>query len=367
MSGEQHARVLRETSRLLRAGVAGHVFPGGVACIGTREGDRSEYVEAVGGQLAPGATKVTSETVYDLASLTKSFVATAALRMWTDGDLDLDMRADRILTEIRGGVANGATLEQLFTHRSGLVAWGGFYLDVPHDPGSGAARRWIMSEAAHRMQDVRVPMVYSDLGYMLAGEALARIAGEPLDVVVRHWVLEPLGLENAVYYAGSLHAGKRSRVAKIAAPTEKCEWRDRVLQGEVHDENCAALGGVSGHAGLFGTARAVAEFGRALLEGFAGRSDFLDAERLQYALKERPGGTYRFGFDTKAGDRSAAGKRMGDRTFGHLGFTGTSFWCDPDRDAVVVLLTNRVFPSRANLKIRGFRPAFHDGVIAALE
>jgi CubicO group peptidase (beta-lactamase class C family) len=112
----------------------------------------------------------------------------------------------------------------------------------------------------------------------------------------------------------------------------------------------------------------MATLGRAVLDVLGGRSAFLPSELVGAALRERPGGSYRLGWDGRAeGAESAAGRRLGPRTFGHLGFTGTSIWCDPDRDIVVVLLTNRVFPSRANDKIKGFRPAFHDGVAAAYD
>jgi CubicO group peptidase (beta-lactamase class C family) len=126
-------------------------------------------------------------------------------------------------------------------------------------------------------------------------------------------------------------------------------------------------GGVAGNAGLFGTAHGVAVFGRACLDSLLGRGDFLPKDLMERALAPRSdGSTMRLGWDMKSATESSAGRRTSDATFGHLGFTGTSIWCDPDKDVVVVLLTNRVHPSRANVKIRGFRPAFHDGILAAL-
>lgn len=360
-------RVQREAQRLLEAGVAGQVFPGATACIGWRESGEAVYCVARGGRLSYTApTAVRDDTPYDLASLTKPFVAMAALRLVTRGVIELDARADSILSDVRGGAAAGATLEQLLTHRAGLAPWGGLYLDVPHEPGSAAARRWILSEAARRMEeDATGGAIYSDLGYIIAGEMIARAAGDTLDRVVRAEVTEPLSIDGEVYFAGGLPSDRRAALARRAAPTERCEWRGRIVRGEVHDENCAALGGVSGHAGLFGDAPGVAVFGRAVLDSLLGRSEFLPKDAVTAALAERPGGTHRLGWDIKSGEPSAAGRRMSAGTFGHLGFTGTSIWCDPVRDLVVVLLTNRVHPSRANEKIKGFRPAFHDGVVAA--
>jgi CubicO group peptidase (beta-lactamase class C family) len=262
-----------------------------------------------------------------------------------------------------------STLSQILSHRGGFSAWGGLYLDVPHALGSAAARRWIVTEAARRRETEAPPgqAVYSDLGYIVGGAALARAVGKSLDRVVEDLLTAPLGVSEDVFYAGPAQGARRQRLTHASAATERCAWRGRVLRGEVHDENCAALGGVAGHAGLFGTARAVAAFGRAMLDAQSGRTSLMPTKLLQTALAPQPGGTHRFGFDTKSPGESLAGKRLSAESFGHWGFTGTSIWCDPARDLVIVLLTNRVHPSRANQKIRGFRPAFHDAIAAAFD
>ena len=150
-------------------------------------------------------------------------------------------------------------------------------------------------------------------------------------------------------------------------PTETVPFRGGELRGVVHDENAWALSGhaLSGHAGLFGTALAVARFGAALLDAWHGRSEvWLDAKGLAALLQERPGGTLRAGFDGKSADQSSAGTQAGPRSFGHLGFTGTSLWCDPDADQALVLLTNRVCPTRNNPRIRAARPVVNDALFA---
>jgi CubicO group peptidase (beta-lactamase class C family) len=297
-----------------------------------------------------------------LASLTKPFVASAAARLVTRGALTYAALADEILPDARGTVLSGVTLEQLLAHESGLDAWGGLYLDVQHEVGSAAARRWIVSEAMRRDGDQNRGMVYSDLGYIVAGEVLAKVSGRPLQDVVTTEVLAPLGIQDRVFYAGALTAAARHQLAPDVPPTERCDWRGRVVRAEVHDENCAALGGVAGHAGLFGDAESVARLGVAWLDVLAGRSTFVSKDVRDRVFAPRPG-SHRLGWDTKSSDASAAGQRMGPRTFGHLGFTGTSVWCDPDRELVLVLLSNRVHPTRSNVKIRTFRPAFYDGVV----
>jgi CubicO group peptidase (beta-lactamase class C family) len=178
--------------------------------------------------------------------------------------------------------------------------------------------------------------------------------------------LEPLDLA----YASALSPDKHRELLKRVAPTERDEWRGRLVRGEVHDENCAALDGVSGHAGVFGSAKGVGLFGRAILDALNGRVTtgvaLLAQATLASALTARDGGTHRLGWDGKSAADSSAGRRMSASTFGHLGFTGTSIWCDPVADVVIVLLSNRVCPSRANEKIKGFRPAFHDAIMAAV-
>lgn len=371
MGKAKQSRIRSEAQRLLAAGVAGQVFPGAAAAVAWREGDGWQQVDACAGRTAEGGGPVELGTPYDLASVTKPFVATAALRLVAAGKLTLDTRPEQLLPDTRGTPAGVATLEELLTHRAGLAPWGGLYLDVPHEPGTQAARRWIVSEAARRPDETpgggRGRAVYSDLGYIVAGETIARAAGATLDKVVAREVTGPLGVESEVFFAGALPPAERAALARRAAATERCDWRGRVVRGEVHDENCAALGGVGGHAGLFGSAAGVSALGRAMLDARAGRGDFLPAALVAAALAPRPGSTLRLGWDGRAAEGSSAGKRISPAAFGHLGFTGTSLWCDPDRELVVVLLTNRIHPSRANDRIRGFRPAFHDGVVGAFD
>lgn len=346
--------------------MSGHAFPGGVACVSFRDGGGEQLVAACAGTLARGEPAVQESTRYDLAAITQCVVAMAALRMSARGALDLDTQAEAVLPDVRGGVLGDTTLRSLLRHRAGLAPWGGLYLDVPHELGTAAARRWVLSEAARRPEeDPRARHQPSDLGYIIAGEAIARIAGSTLDEVVAREVLAPLGLEDEIVFPGALPPEKRAAIARECAPTERCEWRGKLVRGEVHDENAAALGGVAGHAGLFATAQALALFGRAVLDALTGRGSFLPQALIASALADE-GTPIRLGWVMKAGLGTASGRRMSARAFGQLGITGTSIFCDPERDVVVVLLTNRICPSRANEKIDGFRPAFHDGVLAAL-
>ena len=215
--------------------------------------------------------------------------------------------------------------------------------------------------------------VYSDLSYILAGEALVIERGATdVGSALAELVVTPLGLTESLGSARSLGAlGDAVRFAERVVPTEVVPWRGGEVRGLVHDENAFALrgAGACGHAGVFGTVRAVLSFGVATLEAITrGRGPLAiegDDDDLEWLVRPRAGGSLRAGFDGKSeGGGSTAGERAGPRTFGHLGFTGTSMWIDPDAEAVVVLLTNRVHPTRDNAAIRAARPRAHDALFA---
>ncbi|MBM4364540.1 MAG: serine hydrolase, partial [Deltaproteobacteria bacterium] len=209
------------------------------------------------------------------------------------------------------------------------------------------------------------PPVYSDLGYLLVGALLERVAARPLDELVEDEVGRPLGLG---FGSARRLAARDPRFSVTVAPTEEQAWRGGAIRGAVHDENAFALSGLglAGHAGLFGRAADVLGLGVALLDGLAGRRDtWLRPETLWELVRPRRGGTLRAGFDSPSAEGSSAGPAFGPDAFGHLGFTGTSLWCDPAAGVVVTLLTNRVHPTRENIAIRGVRPLIH-GALHAL-
>ncbi|MDF2695705.1 MAG: hypothetical protein K0S65_4088, partial [Labilithrix sp.] len=265
-------------------------------------------------------------------------------------------------------------------HRSGLEA----HLPL-HEPlleGKPLDRPAALRRAADaRRPDARGPFtaegfapVYSDLGFALVGEALARAervvdAGEAIERLV----VEPLGCAD-LGTARSL-AARDVDFGRRVRPTEVVAFRGGEVRGAVHDENAWALTGMggSGHAGMFGTVDALLSFGCAALDAIERSAgplvpDAPASRDLGWLVRPRPGGPLRAGFDGKSAVGSSAGERAGPRTFGHLGFTGTSLWMDPDAGVVVVVLTNRVHPTRENVAIRAARPVVHDALftLAAL-
>ncbi len=314
-----------------------------------------------------------TDTVFDLASVSKPVVACTLMRLASRGVVDLRAPLGAVLAEARGSRSEGVPLELLLAHRAGLEAhrplfaplFAGRLVRREHALFTAAdARRPECHDAALAELAEGFPPLYSDLGYVLLGAVIEQQAGAELDQVICREVAEPLGLQ-----LGSARQLRRRRkgFAREVAPTEVVRARGGCVRGIVHDENAWALAGhaTCGHAGLFGTVHDVLGFGAALLEALAGRSDWLDAAALQTLVRPRPGGTLRAGFDGKSEGASSAGALSGNETFGHLGFTGTSMWCDPGAGVVSVLLTNRVHPTRDNPRIRAARPLVHDALFGA--
>jgi CubicO group peptidase (beta-lactamase class C family) len=300
-----------------------------------------------------GATGV----FFDLASVTKPMTALAFARAGIDRRTPLG----ELVEEARGTPSEQVPVELFLAHRAGLDAHRKLYAPLLRGDGEPMDVALALREAAGaRRPDAGgdppaegFAPLYSDLGYVLAGVALARAVGaRDAGEAIGRLVLAPLGLETQ---AGTVRELASHGVLGPFAPTETVAWRGGPVDGAVHDENAWALTGKggSGHAGIFATVDAVLTFGRAVLDGLEG---------LEWLVRPRPGGTLRAGFDGKsaAPESSSAGERMGPRAFGHLGFTGTSLWIDPDARVVVALLTNRVCPSRDHLAIRAARPWAHD-------
>lgn len=284
------------------------------------------------------------ETVYDLASLTKVVALTTGLMFAVDdGLVELDAPVVRYLPSFSGPGKDRVTVRHLLTHSSGLPAHRRLW-ELSTD--AAAALALVDSTPLDTLPGTRT--VYSDLGAILLTRVLETATGEPLDRYVQRRLLEPLGL-------ASTRFRPPPEWLSWIAPTELDPWRGRVVHGEVHDENAAWLGGVSGHAGLFGSAEDLLVFGRWLLD--RSRTAPRPATVAEFVRRQDvvQGSSRALGWDTPSGV-SSAGALMSRSSFGHTGFTGTSLWIDPARELVVVLLSNRVHPTRENgawLPVRG--------------
>lgn len=309
-----------------------------------------------------GATRL----LFDLASITKPMTAVAVARARIDRRIPLG----DLLPEALGTPSERVTIEQLLSHRAGLERHRDLHGPLVKGQRVEPWRALREAALARRPEAVGVPPregfppVYSDLGYVLVGAALARAAGaRDAGEAIDRLVLEPLGVTGC---AGTVRELAARGVRGPFAPTEEVAWRGGRVCGAVHDENAWALTqlGGSGHAGIFATVDAVLAFGAAVLDALDGFESALGDADLGWLVQERAGGTLRAGFDGKSVSGSSAGALFGARSFGHLGFTGTSLWIDPDSHTVVALLTNRVCPTRRHLAIRESRPVAHDALWA---
>jgi CubicO group peptidase (beta-lactamase class C family) len=333
---------LAEVDRVIEDAVRRKVFPGAVVAIG-RDGTLA-HLKAFGTlTYDAGAPEVRTDTIYDLASLTKVMATTTmAMILADERKLDITKPVSAYVPEYSGGLRDKVTVWHLLTH-SGGVDW----------PGGGPGRAAPLYKEL-KGQDAYIAKIatldpifepgtkvqYTDLGPILLGEVLERVAGKSLDAFARERIFGPLGMKDTAFRPD---ASLRARIA----PTEVVDWRGGLLRGEVHDENAWALGGVAPHAGLFGTAPDAARFAQMMLNGgVLEHHRFFSRETLErFVTRAGVGESSRaLGWDTPSPSSSAGS--LSPRSFGHTGFTGTSMWIDPERKMFVILLSNRVHPSR---------------------
>ena len=349
--------------RLMQAAVGANVFPGAVLL--AARGPHIAFHRAYGGGDLTTGRKVALQTVFDLASLTKPLATTLAiLRLAADGRLTLDTPLERLLPAFQNQPAARVTVAELLRHTSGLPAWRPYYESLRRLP---ANRR---QEVFHSRLAATVPeqapgggVLYSDLNFMILAWIAEALSGERLDRMVEKRIYRPLGVAPLFFIPLD---GLRPVVDYAA--TEDCPWRGP-LCGQVHDDNCHVLGGICGHAGLFGSAGAVHRLLSHLLDAYQGRGveAVLPSDWVRLFMKVPVDGGRALGFDVPSADPPACGRHFAAQSVGHLGFTGTSFWIDLQRALIVILLTNRVHPKRTNEAIRAFRPALHDAVWQAME
>lgn len=358
---------------------SGGVTPGAVLLVAV--GGEILHHQAYGlAQRLPEVRPMALDTVFDVASLTKVMASTAAAMVLIEsGKLSLDEPVSYYLPEFKGGGREKITISDLLIHGSGLPAWRPFYKELLEQVGQGGPALGSSQARAYVMREVRgcpltqrrgTAAVYSDLGFILLTEVLEKVAGARLDVFCEKHVFNNLGLQNTFYAPLGAETPRHGRPAEAFAATEFNPWLNRYLVGEVHDDNTHAMGGVSGHAGLFSTSSDVFSFAQQYLRIFHGERSLIHSPELLREFWRRrvfPNGSMRaYGWDVPTPDASSSGRHFSDLSFGHLGFTGTSIWIDVAREVVVILLSNRVHPTRDNEKIKTLRPQVHDLIMEKL-
>lgn len=355
---------LQPTYELLDGAVKDGAFPGGVLAVGWKnQAALHPFGKAT---YQPKASPVQTNTLYDVASLTKPIVTTTAVMMLAErNQIDLDAPVTRYLPEFGFGKEfdpdrswrTQITVRMLLLHDAGLVAHREFFKQARNkrDVIERVIAEPLVCEPGTHIE-------YSDLGFILLGRIVETLTGKSLDEFARQKIFAPLGMESSQFVP------PKALRARIAPTEEDRTCRKRLLRGEVHDENAWAMGGVAGHAGLFSTAGDVAAFAQMMLNGgiYAHQRLLARGTIEQFTARREIGDSARaLGWDVPVAP-SSSGRYFSKKSYGHLGFTGTSLWIDPERELFVVLLTNRVHPTRANRKIRDTWPALHDAIVGAL-
>lgn len=346
----------------MQEAVSDGVFPGGVILVSAA--DSITFFEAYGYANQFTERLMTKDTVFDLASLTKPLATTlAVMQLVSQRKLKLDQPLGSILFRLNNTDKSRMTIKHLLCHNAGLPDHRPYYQSLaklPPERRRDALRDLLTAEPL--INPVGQEVLYSDLGFMILSWVIEKVSGQRLDRLLSDKIYRPLGLN--LFF---VDLGSKPLKANFAA-TERCPWRKILLEGVVHDDNAYVVGGIEGHAGLFGTAADVYSLLSMLLSVYNGLlADHLFEEELLRTFLKRQDHTGRtLGFDTPALSGSSCGRYFSQASVGHLGFTGTSFWVDLVRRIIVILLTNRIHPSRDNNKINAFRPKLHDAIMKSV-
>jgi len=378
---QEHPRpvILDSAFTLIQQGIADSVAPGMAVYI-ARDG---EVLASRGfGQFTydRNSPEVTRETIFDMASITKVMSTTPlAMQMYEQNLLHLDSPVSAYIPEFSGGMKDSVKIRHLLTHSSGLPAYLQFWILTGAKMNLvqqffNLIKFWDVADYPQEVLDiikhtnlVYTPgdsSIYSDLGIILMGHILEKIVHKPLDRLVQDRIYTPLGMEETRYVPAR-------RIWEEIAPTEyDRNYRNEQIQGEVHDENAAVLGGVAGHAGLFSTIDDMGRYAQMYLSNgyYDGKKYYKSSTIEKFTARQNivEGSTRALGWDTVSDSGSLFGEYFSPQAFCHTGYTGTSIVIDPEYDVIVILLTNRVYPTRNNWKISEFRPKFHNTVMEAL-
>jgi CubicO group peptidase (beta-lactamase class C family) len=345
-----------------------------------RDGELLEHASVRGlAVVRPERIPMARETIFDLASLTKVLATTTAILMLTDdGAVALDDPVTKFLPHFGEMGKEGVTLRHLLTHSSGVRPWRAFHEALLERErkkgkriiGTTAAKEWIIESICRSalVHECGTAAVYGDLDFIILGAVVEAVSHRSLDVFCQERIFRPLGLAHTGFISNPEGGGAAPEsVRRGFAATENCPWRGRIIWGEIHDPNASVMGGVAGHAGLFSPADDVLRFARIVLDAWHGRSDALPQDLLRVFLTRQnlpENSDWALGWDTPSPGTSSSGRLFSRNSVGHLGFTGTSLWIDLDREAIVVMLTNRVHLV-AKKSAFTLRPVIHDLLMEA--
>ncbi len=345
--------------KMMAGGVGDSVFPGAVLLCA--RGNDVLFHDAYGVANLTDQRRMQRNAIFDLASLTKPLAtALAVSQLIKAGRVSLDTRLGDLLPGVRQTPKAKISIDMLLRHTSGLPAHREFFTIMKEKVRENFSPRQVLRNLIISEPLVAEPgdqQVYSDLGYMFLSWVIETLSGQRLDQFVQGKIYEPLGIRDLFF----IDRNGEPMKSDLLVSTGTCPWRRKTLTGEVDDDNAWAAGGIEGHAGLFGDALSIHILCREILNAVCRRPTLvLDPDVIGSLVRKEKGRDYVAGFDTPSKRNSSAGRFFSLASVGHLGFTGTSFWLNPDSQLIVILLTNRVHPSRENQKIKNFRPKLHD-------
>lgn len=345
---------LRDVDKLMETAIADSVFPGAVLLFG--KDDKILYNKAFGNfTYDKNSTRISINSIFDLASVSKVVSTTsAAMILVGEGKLNLDDPVVNYLPEFNKNGKDKVTIRNLLLHNSGLVAFKKYYDE--YSTGEEVIND-IMNDSLNNTPGEK--FIYSDLGMITLQKVIERISKESLDTFIKEKLFDPLGMNQTLY-------NPSNEIKMNCVPTELDDfWRMRLLQGEVHDERAYMLNGVAGHAGLFSTAVDLSKFVIMIMNnGIVNNKQIIQTDIIdEWTTQQSEQSSRGLGWDTKSVEGySSAGSNFSKNAFGHTGYTGTSIWIDKDSGLFVILLSNRVHPTRTNRKITKFRPIIHDAI-----
>ncbi|MBC2715661.1 MAG: beta-lactamase family protein [Desulfobacteraceae bacterium] len=355
---------MKPVDSMMQQAVAEHVFPGGRLLVSLS--GKILFNEAYGLANLYTGQVVTRNTVYDLASLTKPLAATLAVMLLVQEEkLHLEQTLASIIPAFNKMTKADIQIRHLLNHTSGFPDYRPYYKGIsqlPLEQRKDALRKNLILEPL--VSGIGEKTLYSDIGFMVLEWAIELVSGARLNDFVKERIYDPIGIENLFFIVHD-----QCIPDKNYAATELCPWRQILLNGRVHDDNAYVMGGVAGHAGLFGTAESVHAIVLELLKIFHGESSeqIFQSDLVRLFFHKSNKNDRSLGFDVPSQTGSSCGELFNrDATVGHLGFTGTSFWVDLEQQVIVILLTNRVHPSRNNEQIKKFRPLIHNQVMKQL-
>ncbi len=365
---------------LLDHGVNEGVFPG---CSLLVKIGKDEFFCGQSGSFTyePKAQVVQTETVFDIASIT---ILLATVSLYTKfeklGLLSSDDLVSRYIQSFSVNKKSSIKISNLLNHTSGLPEWAPFYQQLLKDHqnsrlgimSSSGAKSFVYNEInrSKLKNSVGVKQSYSDLGLIVLGQVIEKIAGTSLDKVAQKLIFTPLGLESTGFVdLGLVRRNKILPIEDLIAPTEYCAWRKRILCGEVHDDNAWAMGGIAPHAGLFSTVKDLGIFAEAILNATKGRDSIFDSNIIDKYLNypaSFANSSWRLGWDSPSKENGLEDIGFSTNARGINSFTGCSLWIDSDRDLSIIFLSNRIHPSRSNKKIMQFRVDLFKHILEAI-